>query len=351
MILIISYDQNFFSKNSESVLDRHILYHEQSKNIHSTEVFVVVLSKYKLNYNNQYYFIKNIFCKNIIIRYIYLFKYIYINKNILRAISSQKFGASATLLIILSKFLGIKYYLQIHTYFISKKYIFGGIKNLINVFFCIFNIYCSDKIRVVSNNIKEILEKQYTGKNFYSIPVPTINNVILNNSKKEYDLIFIGRLSKEKNPYLFLDIIKNTNYKGILIGDGPLKNEIINSDNSGQIRYIQSIPEYEVTKYISKSKLLIITSKFEGLSRVGIQAISVGTPVITTNCKGVNDYIVDGVNGFIINDDTAETFINKIDFLLSNIIEYNKFSKKSLNISKNYDYNSIVLKMVNFLND
>jgi glycosyltransferase involved in cell wall biosynthesis len=52
--------------------------------------------------------------------------------------------------------------------------------------------------------------------------------------------------------------------------------------------------------------MLVIPSRVEGHAIVGIEAMACGVPVISTRCGGPEDYVVDGVNGFLTGHDPVE---------------------------------------------
>ena len=52
--------------------------------------------------------------------------------------------------------------------------------------------------------------------------------------------------------------------------------------------------------------MLVIPSRVEGHAIIGIEAMACGVPVISTRCGGPEDYVVDGVNGYLTGHDAAE---------------------------------------------
>ena len=52
--------------------------------------------------------------------------------------------------------------------------------------------------------------------------------------------------------------------------------------------------------------MLVIPSRQEGFGIVGIEAMASGLPVIATRCGGPEDYVEDGVNGYLTTHDASE---------------------------------------------
>jgi glycosyltransferase involved in cell wall biosynthesis len=104
---------------------------------------------------------------------------------------------------------------------------------------------------------------------------------------------FIGRLTEQKQPIRFIKFAKiilsyRDDINFIIVGDGPLGQEVdlfIENHKLGdrikKIKYLEAV--YEFTKAMDG---LIITSIYEGLPIVAIEAMCLGTPVMTT---GVGD--------------------------------------------------------------
>jgi glycosyltransferase involved in cell wall biosynthesis len=103
---------------------------------------------------------------------------------------------------------------------------------------------------------------------------------IIPKSIKSPKLVFIGRLSEEKQPGMFLDICKETKIPGVIFGDGPLRSEIegiVKTENLDvELRGFTTHPWAEV----SDKDLVIVTSKNEGDGLVVAEAIILGIPIL-----------------------------------------------------------------------
>ena len=61
--------------------------------------------------------------------------------------------------------------------------------------------------------------------------------------------------------------------------------------------------------------VFVLASHREGLALVGIEAMACGVPVVSTRCGGPEDYIKDGVTGYL-SDPQPESFADHISGLL-----------------------------------
>lgn len=124
---------------------------------------------------------------------------------------------------------------------------------------------------------------------------------------EEFDFIAVGRLSPQKDyPTLIkaIGILKDqfkVSLKLIILGDGALRDEleqqIVTLGLSENI-YIAGFVKNPYP-YFKKSKALISSSLYEGFSNVIVEALSLGTPVIASDCPGANKEVIsEEVNGF-----------------------------------------------------
>lgn len=136
--------------------------------------------------------------------------------------------------------------------------------------------------------------------------------------KKEYHICCCARLSEAKDPYRFLEIIKKIkekipNIKVVWIGDGEMKDEVREKSKEMDdcIDFIGR--KKNPYKYMAKSKIFLLTSKWEGFGLAVYEALSLGLPAVVTNVGGL-PYIVDSFSGFVCQSN-YELVSNSIDLL------------------------------------
>jgi len=147
------------------------------------------------------------------------------------------------------------------------------------------------------------------------------------NLEKKYDIVFSGRLVKNKGIFLLLKAVKifktqNSKLKTIIIGDGPLKGKIQkfikNNNLQNNIEFTGWLPNIEdLAKIYNQAKIMVMPSFNEGGPRVCLEAMACRVPVITSKVGVMLDIIKDGENGLFI-DWNIEDIVNKIKLLLDN---------------------------------
>lgn len=165
-------------------------------------------------------------------------------------------------------------------------------------------------------------------------------NANVDNSKiSDYDIAFFGRLTDAKDPIRFLKIISEikksiSGIRGVIIGDGDLKEiclqliKEMHLQNNVTLLGFQDNPH----QYIASSKIILITSKWEGFGLAAVESMVLGKAVFATPAGALKS-IVNNEFGLISNDDNelAERIIEVIrnDVLLKEMGEKAKqYSEK-----------------------
>lgn len=185
--------------------------------------------------------------------------------------------------------------------------------------------------------ISDYLKIQY--KNTFFVPSTVVRNGINydllyneNNNSKIKTITFVLRNNVLKGDFILLDILKNiTNrYKNLNIN--LLYNDEnfvfpFNYNDTIKINYHKGpFTRKELANIFQKSDLYIDASFTEGFGLVPLEAMAAGNVVVVSNSGGVNDYLEDGINGFVIdNVNDANGYIEKIDLLLNDEKVYQNF--------------------------
>ena len=134
-----------------------------------------------------------------------------------------------------------------------------------------------------------------------------------------YDILFFGRLSQEKNPLLFLDIVKKINYtnvKAVILGDGPLMEACRNKVKIEKIKNVTFLGFKENPyPYIKNAKVCIMPSSFEGFGISAIEVLLLGIPVLNSGVGGLGYIFKDNTHMICRNE---EEYIKKAEYYISN---------------------------------
>ncbi len=152
------------------------------------------------------------------------------------------------------------------------------------------------------------------------------------NSKKYF--LNVGRFCKQKNQSFLIETFykfskTNNDFILILNGDGPdkklLKDKVNKLKLNKKVKFIGWKMHNDNSLY-KKAKLFIHTSYYEGMPNVLIEALNNEIPIIAFNSSGVEDLLLEGKGGEIIQTMNSEEFLNKINYSLKH---YDKALQKT----------------------
>lgn len=221
-------------------------------------------------------------------------------------------------------------------YSILFNFIFKRISHIIWVSDSAFdNFYYKDNVSNKSTVIYNIIDAKYINK-----------KADAEEAKNKHDLIFLGRLTTQKNPERLIEIVKllktkKENISVAVVGDGEKRTIIENLVKENNLTENITLYGFQNNPYpiLKASKMLIMTSDWEGTPMVALEAQALNKPIISTPVDGMKKVILNDYNGFLSGDN--EELVDKILFFLKNE-NYQQFVKnveehfKKINDSKSY---------------
>lgn len=216
--------------------------------------------------------------------------------------------------------------------------------------YCIFPF--AKYVTIPSSAAANYMVSKFGLKNVISIPNPAPNlgrySFEKHSRDKNITFIAIGRLIQSKRFDNTIEIISKLNIgnkKLKLIGNGPelKKLQQLALEKSVELEWIPYATHLDILQHIYNSQILISCSETECWPNVIVEAMSVGTPVIATNCNfGPNEIISDNENGYLFDINDIQSAVTKIKILLANEKIYNNFSNSALNSSLSYSSEKIL---------
>lgn len=164
-------------------------------------------------------------------------------------------------------------------------------------------------------------------------------------------LVSAGRLSHEKGYDISIHAMrqvvkKNPAAKLVILGKGRLERNLREKiANMGMEKHITLAGfSADPRSHFRKAHAFVITSRYESLPNTMLEALAEGTPVVATKASGgTTDIVVDGVNGFLCEDENANDIAEKITRMIG---ENGKFDRKRIaeTTFKHYGMKNIVAK-------
>lgn len=217
-------------------------------------------------------------------------------------------------------------------------------------FALLYTAFKSTDILTVSSSI----EKEYIFSKFIKNKIKCIGNPVsrkkilekVNKYSKKYDICCVARISVQKNPLKFAQLIYEVkkeipNIKAIWVGDsnecdGNIKAELINKINKLELNNNLILVGFKENpyNYLNQSKIFLLTSEWEGYGLVAFEALSLGLPCIVSNVGGL-PMIVNDECGKLCN--SINDYKKEIVTLLNNKEKYDKISKAAIKRANEID--------------
>lgn len=203
-------------------------------------------------------------------------------------------------------------------------------------------------------------------KNYYGGKIREIGAVIPNPVLKSNDIkllpfeqrkneiAFVARFNiNQKRQDLMIKAFKKvvekySDIKLVFYGDGPdfekIKKMVEKYNLSQNVKFAGKIDN--VLNAIKNAKLFVLTSDYEGIPNALIEAMSIGLPVISTDCSpgGARVLIKHEQNGLLVPIGDYNEIANSIIYLLDNPKFAEQIGSEAKKISEKYNPN-IIIKM------
>jgi len=230
-------------------------------------------------------------------------------------------------------------------------------------------INLSDVVVVQSGHMRDDLIQTFSLSSKIVIKIIKINNPVdINNlynninalslssdvqefiDSKQYIFVSVGRLSNQKN---YKDLIRAFSIANQESNDIGL---VILGEGECRIKLEELVCKFEMQKNIlmpgfidnpelvlSRTDCFVSSSLYEGMSNAMLEALSLGVPIIATNCpSGIREIVIDGINGFLV--DIDQNFVKNLSGLIlampteSHKIDSNEIRKS---IKRSFDIKKI----------
>jgi glycosyltransferase involved in cell wall biosynthesis len=224
----------------------------------------------------------------------------------------------------------LPYVISIHTNYTDylQYYRLNFLKSVVNA---VIKLFCNSANLVLTtsnfmqNNIlvnNHIASKVWPGAIANFIDMSNFNTpelVVTLRSSGQKILLYVGRLSPEKNISSLLPLLKmHPEITLLIIGNGPSEQSLKQYYFGENVVFLGELQYQEICKYYRSVDLLIMPSKSETLGLVILEAMHNKCPVIGINHGGITSIIEDGVNGMLYDGKNNQDLIRKVEkfFLL-----------------------------------
>lgn len=199
---------------------------------------------------------------------------------------------------LIARRLRVPLHVQVHTDFLSPEYARHSVLNRLRVFTAGFILRRAARVRVVSERVRESLEKEY----HLRVPISVLpifadlehiraakpdTALVARFADYGHRLLVVSRLESEKNVALALESFAQSAPQDaclIVVGDGSERERLeAMAHELGIAERISFEGSQDAAPYYSIADLVLVPSKYEGYGLVIIEALAAGKPVISTD--------------------------------------------------------------------
>jgi glycosyltransferase involved in cell wall biosynthesis len=196
-----------------------------------------------------------------------------------------------------------------------------------------FSKSVQDKSVVINNPV-------YIKYNNYNIP-----------QKRRKVIVNVGRLHKQKNQKLLINAFAKISdtfpeYTLEIYGDGELK---VNLEKQiEQLNLKNRVILKGTTKHlfdeIMDASLFVLSSDYEGMPNALMEAMALGIPCISTDCKpgGARELITDGKNGLITKRGSVDNLAQAMKYMLENPEDAEIMGRNAKQICNTHSVDNII---------
>jgi glycosyltransferase involved in cell wall biosynthesis len=130
----------------------------------------------------------------------------------------------------------------------------------------------------------------------------------------------------------------------VLVGDGELRQAV--EDEIRRLGLAQRITltgwRRDVPEIMKCLDVFLLTSAWEGLPRVYLEALSCGVPAVGTRVDGAAEVVIDGVNGFLKEPGDVEGLADRVLWLLNHPEAAKVMGARGISFSEKFDCYEVV---------
>lgn len=212
-----------------------------------------------------------------------------------------------------------------YTHYITKGYFDKSSKKIVEYLTLFYCDKTANELIVPTKKTYDLFKEKYeVDRNIYIIPTgieierfytENIDNDKVNAIRKKlslkpgsFNIIFVGRLAKEKNVDLLLQahkniIAKNKDINLLIIGDGPDMDEYKETAKkigiNDNVVFVGKVPWEEVPLYYQLADVFATASKTETQGLTVIEAMAASVAPVCIDDESFRNTVIDGLNGRI----------------------------------------------------
>lgn len=177
------------------------------------------------------------------------------------------------------------------------------------------------------------------------------------NPDDDISVLFVGSLIPRKGLNFLIEAAKkivkqSPNVKFKIVGDGPLKNHLVDSLKQNSILsnfvFLGNIKEDALPAVYSSADVFVLPSIQEGQGIVLLEAQACGKPVVAFDIGGINEAVCNGESGLLVKRGDSDALADALTTLLSDRSLRNRLGINGRKfVSENFTWDKCATGMLN----
>lgn len=155
--------------------------------------------------------------------------------------------------------------------------------------------------------------------------------------KAPLDFVAMARRVVEQRPDVQL----------VMVGDGPLRGALearIHAEGLASHLHLLGW-QREIPALMRSMDVFVLTSLWEGLPRVYVEALASGTPVVGTAVDGAPEVVIDGENGFLVPPHAIQPMAERVLYLLNNPAQARRMGERGRQLPPGFSLQASVIQL------
>ncbi len=140
----------------------------------------------------------------------------------------------------------------------------------------------------------------------------------------------------------------------LIVGAGPEKKNLSDVAETlkvtDRVKFLGKVDRNQVLSYLKASNIFVLNTRYEGFSHVLLEALMVGTPVITTPVCGNPELITHNLNGMLVECNNPEALAQQIAGLLCDTALQSQLIKEGKTALQRYSWERLLQETIRVIN-
>lgn len=192
----------------------------------------------------------------------------------------------------------------------------------------------------------------------YAVPIQVIPNGVdlaalparqPGSSEDPVRIVFAGRFMEQKNPAHLVAALRqlpDLPWRCAMLGDGPLLESLRAGLAGSPLAERFWLPGWVTPEHVlaefARSDILVLPSRSEGLSVVGVQALGMGLAMLLSCAGGNLELVQEGENGFTFPIGDVDALAGRLRWLIENPSVLQSAQAKSREMARKFDLPAII---------